>query len=294
MPDGPKVALIVLAILVPVVLLGIFMYERRHGGRRHHGRDAERLPLFGTGKLAIVTPHGLEMEEPGDSSSSTPPARPRQSEPRTPPVQRSASSPPSRNGASAMPEPSRRDFAPPAAAHAQYAPPAPRPSVRPPANAFGSAPTIEHPSADHTPTASKPVGNGGAADLALIEGETLRFVVPAEGTVEFLPGHLEIVAGPEAGREIRFARAPGETDTEVTFGRSEGPPNRHIQILARTVSRRHAAMTLIEDHWQLSNLSTTNPVVLNGRVLGPGEVVPLLVEGDRIEMGEVVFVFHEA
>jgi pSer/pThr/pTyr-binding forkhead associated (FHA) protein len=102
-----------------------------------------------------------------------------------------------------------------------------------------------------------------------------------------------VIAGPEAGREIRFARAVGEQNVEVTFGRSEGPANRHVQILARTVSRKHAVMSLLDDHWQLTNLSSTNPVVLNGRVLAGNEVAPLLVEGDRIEMGEVVFVFRD-
>jgi len=33
-------------------------------------------------------------------------------------------------------------------------------------------------------------------------------------------------------------------------------------------------------------------VLLNGRALAPDEIAPLLVEGDRIEMGEVVFTFH--
>ena len=31
---------------------------------------------------------------------------------------------------------------------------------------------------------------------------------------------------------------------------------------------------------------------LNARPLAPDEVAPLLVDGDRIEMGEVVFTFH--
>jgi hypothetical protein len=140
-----------------------------------------------------------------------------------------------------------------------------------------------------------PIGaSGSAIDAALVEGETLRFTIPTDGTVEFLPGRLEVVAGPDTGREIRFVRAPGETEVEVTFGRSEGPAHRHVQVLARTVSRRHAVMSLIDEHWQLANTSTTNPLVLNGRVLAPNEVAPLLIEGDRLEMGEVVFVFHDA
>jgi len=79
---------------------------------------------------------------------------------------------------------------------------------------------------------------------------------------------------------------------EVTFGRNEGPAYRHVQLLARTVSRRHAVMALTDGHWSLQNLSATNPVLLNGRALAPDEIAPLLVEGDRIEMGEVVFTFH--
>ena len=75
------------------------------------------------------------------------------------------------------------------------------------------------------------------------------------------------------------------------------------------VSRAHARMALEPggaagaagaaaagaSGWRLENLSATNPVVVNGRALagdgGPGGSV-LLRDGDRIEMGEVAFVFH--
>jgi hypothetical protein len=126
-----------------------------------------------------------------------------------------------------------------------------------------------------------------------VDGETLRFAIPTDGTLQFLPGRLEVIAGPDTGREVRFVRMPGDTNIEVTFGRAEGPAYRHVQLHARTVSRQHAMMSLIDEHWALRNLSTTNPVVLNGRVLAHGEIAPLLVEGDKIEMGEVVFLFHE-
>ncbi|MGZ8413694.1 MAG: FHA domain-containing protein [Gemmatirosa sp.] len=125
------------------------------------------------------------------------------------------------------------------------------------------------------------------------DGETIRFTLPDEGTLQFLPGRLEVVGGPDRGREVRFVRTAGDDRIEVTFGRSEGPPYRHVQLMARTVSRQHAAMQLIDGHWELKNVSATNPVLLNGRPLEAGEVAPLLVEGDRIEMGEVIFCFHE-
>jgi hypothetical protein len=48
--------------------------------------------------------------------------------------------------------------------------------------------------------------------------------------------------------------------------------------------------------WRLENLSSTNPVVINGRSLdanGGAMASVVLSEGDRIEMGEVAFVFRE-
>jgi pSer/pThr/pTyr-binding forkhead associated (FHA) protein len=124
-----------------------------------------------------------------------------------------------------------------------------------------------------------------------IEGHLLRFSVPQEGTLQFLPGRLTISSGADAGREIRFVRVPGPDGTVVTFGRSEGPAYRHIQLREATVSRSHARMRLEGSKWHLTNLSATNPVLYNGRMLRDGEE-QLLVSGDRIEMGEVVFEFH--
>jgi hypothetical protein len=269
MLDGPKVGLIVLAVALALVGLGIYLYERRHG-RHRHDREPQRLPLFGTEQLAIRSADGDEYEV---ASSARPIARARPAEPQLAAPQ---DAPGTRNGRLPRAEPARSQFAPPTAEH-------PVPGFRPPAPRTAAT------------AGAAPAGKraNGQPDLAMIDGETLRFSVPTDGPMELLPGRLEIVAGPEAGREIRFARAPGEVDVEVTFGRSEGPPNRHVQILARTVSRRHAVMTLFDHHWQLTNLSATNPVVLNGRMLADNEVAPLLVEGDRIEMGEVAFVFHE-
>ena len=58
------------------------------------------------------------------------------------------------------------------------------------------------------------------------------------------------------------------------------------------MSRRHAVLSLADGAWHFRNLSTINPVVVNGRSLAVDEVTPPLCEGDCIEMGEVVFRFH--
>lgn len=120
------------------------------------------------------------------------------------------------------------------------------------------------------------------------DGQSIRFSIPPDGTLQFLPGRLEITAGKDIGREIRFVRLPGPDGSRVTFGRLEGPAYRHVQLHDPTVSRSHAVMEPSGDSWTLTNLSTTNPVVLNDRLLDVGET-HVLADDDRIEMGEVVF-----
>ena len=141
-----------------------------------------------------------------------------------------------------------------------------------------------------------------------VEGASIRFWRPADGTLQFLPGRLEIAAGRDAGQEIRFVRTGGPDGTCITFGRADGPPYRHVQLREPTVSRSHARMVLdqpgtgsrdgssAQAQWRLENLSSTNPVVVNGRSLdanGGATASVMLSEGDRIEMGEVAFVFRE-
>jgi len=121
---------------------------------------------------------------------------------------------------------------------------------------------------------------------------TLRLERPHDGTLQFLPGRLEVVEGREVGQEIKFVRTAGPDGTTITFGRSEGAHYRHVQLHEPTVSRLHAKLTLDGKSWLLVNMSATNPVVVNGLALeGEGSSV-VLREGDRIEMGEVVLRFR--
>lgn len=121
---------------------------------------------------------------------------------------------------------------------------------------------------------------------------TLRLERPQDGTLQFLPGRLEVVEGGEDGQEIKFVRTPGPDGTTITFGRAEGAQYRHVQLHVPTVSRMHAKLFLDGKSWSMVNLSATNPVVVNGLPLaGEGSSV-ILREGDRIEMGEVVFRFR--
>jgi hypothetical protein len=112
---------------------------------------------------------------------------------------------------------------------------------------------------------------------------------PAQGTLQLLPGRLEVAAGMATQKEIRFVRVPGKA--EITFGRYTGEPHTHIQVDSPTVSRKHASMRFHLNRWHITNLSSTNPVVVNGEQL-PENEERLLMDGDQVEMGEVIFRFR--
>lgn len=121
------------------------------------------------------------------------------------------------------------------------------------------------------------------------DGKTVKFTAPPPGTMKLLPGRLEIIGGDDKGREIRFLNQ-GSRVPRITFGRSDGPAYKHIQLKAPTVSREHARMTLSGKTWNIENLSTTNPVRVNGHEIpSDGQT---LDGGEEIDMGEVKFRFH--
>src|SRR6185437_1067617 len=99
-------------------------------------------------------------------------------------------------------------------------------------------------------------GNGGTSS------KVVHTIPPMDGTLQFLPGRLEVVDGESPGRDIRFVRTWGEIP-EISFGRVSGPPFRHVQLRSQTVSRQHARMQYVDGRWKLTNLSQTNPVVIN-------------------------------
>lgn len=127
----------------------------------------------------------------------------------------------------------------------------------------------------------------------LVGAQTVIFRHPSDDPVQILPGRLEIVAGEPPRDDLRFFGRLGEP-VRITVGREAGSPQRTITLHSPTVSRRHACMEFVDGRWQITNLSRTNPVLVNERMLARDGSVPcLLAEGDRIELGEVVLRFHE-
>jgi hypothetical protein len=158
--------------------------------------------------------------------------------------------------------------------------------------ADASPAAVTAPAADASPAAV--TVPDAAAPPAAMPGRP-PFAQPApDGTLQLLPGRLEVMSGLDQRGDIRFVKAPGREAT-ITFGRSPGDPPAHIQLPAPTVSSMHAAMRFHGGAWFITNLSRTNPVVVNGAELGGGSGAGAghaLKDGDQVEMGEVVFRFR--
>jgi hypothetical protein len=160
--------------------------------------------------------------------------------------------------------------------------------------AAGLAVALRRPSP--TPIPTPPASGSPASDVD--EGKTIRIARPdsAQGTLQILPGRLEITGGGDQGRvsDIRFVRDPlAAGDPEMTFGRAGTLSPTHIILKSQTVSRLHARMRFAGNRWSIQNCSDTNPLLHNGQPLRVDTPPVPLQTGDTIEMGEVSFRFHE-
>jgi hypothetical protein len=120
--------------------------------------------------------------------------------------------------------------------------------------------------------------------------DTVHFRRPADQAVQLLPGRLEVLSGLAVPREIRFVRIPGERP-QLILGREPGSSPPHVALPSSTVSRQHARLEFSGGRWGLTNLSRTNPVVLNDETLSSADGERTLTDGDRIELGDVVLRF---
>lgn len=127
-------------------------------------------------------------------------------------------------------------------------------------------------------------------DFAPVPSETVQFRRSADEALQLLPGRLEVLAGLSQPREIRFVRIPGEP-ARVILGREPGQPPHHVTLQSSTVSRQHARLDFTAGRWAITNLSRTNPVIVNDDALSVVDGERALTEGDRIELGEVVLKF---
>ena len=132
---------------------------------------------------------------------------------------------------------------------------------------------------------------GMPTDRIPLSSDTVQFRRPANEALQVLPGHLEVLSGVDSPREIRFVRFPGE-QPQLIIGRDPGSSPQHVALPSSTVSRRHARFDFFGGQWRLANLSSTNPVVVNDETLSSIDGERFLMDGDRIELGDVQLRFH--
>lgn len=115
--------------------------------------------------------------------------------------------------------------------------------------------------------------------------------VEAPAAQDALPGRFVVDDGGQEV-EIRIYRtAPGDR-VETTIGRDPGPPYRHVQLNAPSVAGKHAKLVYDRGRWSLINYARTNPTRVNGDDLEEN-ASRRLVDGDRIELGDVAVTFRE-
>ncbi len=123
---------------------------------------------------------------------------------------------------------------------------------------------------------------GPAAATRPYAAETLRAPEPAPDR-HLLPARsatLRVVAGPDVGSSWQLK-------DRATIGRL---PECEVTVTDASVSRRHARIQREGDRWTVTDLGSTNGVVLNGTpIAGTAELSP----GDRLELGGIVFVFAD-
>lgn len=249
-----------LAAVLAAIVFGIVVPRAR---RAHRARG----PI-------VVVPFSYDNDVPA-RPIRTPPRTPTQ-DPRARPV---------------TPTPPFSQAAPAAASPSPAAPLREPPFVTPRREAATGTDGLAH---EPHPAAEPPLRLEHVSDSRTGEHRTPLRVhrpTPVDGTLQFLPGRFDIVEGRDIGQEIRFVKAP-TGKTEITFGRSDGAPYKHVQLHEPTVSRMHARITWENRRWRLTNLSATNPVVVNGTPLDGDGASHVLAEGDRVEMGEVALRFR--
>jgi len=115
--------------------------------------------------------------------------------------------------------------------------------------------------------------------------------VEAPAAQDVLPGRFVVDDGGQEV-EIRIYRTGPGDRVETTIGRDPGPPYRHVQLNAPSVAGKHAKLVYDRGRWSLINYARTNPTRVNGDDLEEN-ASRRLVDGDRLELGDVLVTFRE-
>lgn len=126
-------------------------------------------------------------------------------------------------------------------------------------------------------------------DATITETKTIKVYNPPPGTLKVLPGRFTVKEGLKGIPELRFYKQSGQVETEITFGRENGEPYKHIQLKSPTVSSKQAKLVFNNGQYTLINYASaaSNPTKVNGKALDINGAA-ILQHGDVIAMGEVI------
>jgi Protein of unknown function (DUF3662)/FHA domain len=189
--------------------------------------------------------------------------------------QRAQPAPPPARAGQAAPVPAAPR---PGAAAPSPAPPAPAAPPAPPAPAAPAAPAHAAPPAPPPPPAPPAAGETPGAGETMIYSSSARVAGPLqEARARRVPTRAMLVVGSR-----RLLLPPGGG----TVGRSR---DCDVVLEDAGISRRHAEIRPAADGWSISDLNSTNGVLVNGTLARGTQP---LAAGDRIELGSTEIVFE--
>jgi len=113
-------------------------------------------------------------------------------------------------------------------------------------------------------------------DVPTVESNLGLYFHEKEGKL----AEFEQIEGPDAPRTIPLDLV------HMVVGRA---PNAAIRIDSIEVSRQHMALRRVDNEYRCEDLESRNGIYLNGIKIHSA----VLREGDTIQLGNVVFVYHE-
>jgi len=131
-------------------------------------------------------------------------------------------------------------------------------------------------------------------------GHIIQLISPPEETCKLLEGRFLILKGDNIIKGIRFIRPLSQDTIEYTFGRKDTDVYTDIRLRTASVATKQATLRNSQDDDDYDGDGTytlinharaeATPTKVNGKPMDDGEEFSLS-EGDKIEMGVVVFAF---
>tara|TARA_Y100001968_G_scaffold277427_1_gene272271 strand:- start:92 stop:475 length:384 start_codon:yes stop_codon:yes gene_type:complete len=115
------------------------------------------------------------------------------------------------------------------------------------------------------------------------EGQSTQLISgikPGDVSSEIMPHKLVQARGPGTPNTIPL------DDSEIVLGRS---PEVDVQVPSPHLSRQHCAIWCVGPEYHIKDMESRNGLFLNGVKISSA----VLRDGDTIQLGDVVFIYHK-